>query len=303
MALSVREKIKEPEVKKNLYTLDFFNLTDLLQQLREEEFFYIEENAYYDGGCCICWDCEQMERLSISEEWIKLYKTYPITAIRMTFLHFITGEKRYLYIGREINIYRDRNVIWLSQREDDFLEFPQKRLRSAGVLPVFDTLLSSMECKKKFGIFHNVNLKKLQDMDSFYAFLYQNGYVQLREVWTELKKDKYEEKSLAWAGEFIKMNDWNKDEREHLYFAIFKREFEEWDSTAGTDGCHCVWKDACIDVYAARSRTALDCLVIEGEDAMRLKPINMAEELYQYLEQFSLLDEIIKINGINHTDA
>ena len=202
---------------------DYINLLEHLQELKEYGFFYTKEWFCMDesGGNCNLWKYDKawLERV-IPKEWLQKY----LEEISMEFVHFLTGEKKYLHMVWEPYGYRKggRAKLFLNGRQFIGNEnFMVENKRAS----CFERILNDCDIYPNSREFREISEYAIRCRDeSYFSALYKNRYRQ-----TKVSRPDYmgrESDCKYWAGEFVQeqeSTDTNRGETEYLYLVQLKK--------------------------------------------------------------------------------
>jgi len=253
---------------RDLRAFTIFNLVDVLDELKGQGNYYLKE-------------------------WVRMGENEEIIALQMVFIHFLTGERKYLYVRKETMPYGEEMVMWISDRSDYLDDSFRANSWMDGEESVLKDVLQEMELIPIQGELQKVSVESLrkQERTSLFSLLYDLGYRQLREGWGKEEKNSYGEESQIWIGEFtgqsILMQDY-----QYLYLVLRNRKYEQWESIYGDD-MTCVWRETEVDMYMTRSNLPLEGISIEGENLITLSEIHGMEAIKTYLDAFTKVDGIL----------
>lgn len=211
MALAkIRQKRNWNKMENEEFT--YYDLIGKLQELKSYGFFYTREWFCEDetNGSYSVWknNGAWLERI-ISPKWLR--KSFE--EISMEFVHFLSGEKKYLHMSCEKYGYRDAKRTRLFVNSKQFIRNDGFMVENKGescikkVLEDCDIYAESKEFRpiSEFGI-------RCKD-ESFLTAMRKNQYKQ-----TKVLRQKYVEKDCeyeCWVGEF--MQEIEKEKPEYLY--------------------------------------------------------------------------------------
>lgn len=309
MALCVKRNDEEFYRRNDLKILDLANLTDCMSKLSAGGYFYSEETVYCGYGKPL-WEnlsdaatneCTYPSANTywLTEQWQTAYAQSPVTSIRMTFRHFLTGQEKCLYVKSENPPQGDCTLVWISDDSHEDCNVYRKGTRIKDMPPLFEKLLTANQLILTEGSFKKLDLLSVWPEEivpdyCFTSLLYRYGYRPLRAAQGTPKVDRHEEQSMAWAGEYKKVNDFDEAPA-YYYFFFAKREYQEWESDEYDGTPRCIWSEEDRSFYIAKSQTPLDRVIIHGEPTMILEDIPGIEQIRTYLDQCADLDRAVNL--------
>ena len=279
--------------KRKLKALTFFNLIECLEELKKQGFFYRGEGVYGGNGECITMGQEK-ELLSLSKEWYgEKREEMHITAIWICFEHFITRKEKYMLIAEKMLEDKVQTVLWLDDNAHSVCKGSGLHRYIKGMPMVFEEIFRRCEMIMIPGKFYMVNLDEFKNTinESLFSLLYRYNYRQIQEGRIQIKEDRYEEKSYAWAGEFIP-SSYVSEERCYLEIAIYHREYEEWEYRCEGKLSN-IWSEEATEVYVAWCGEKLAEAGPEEEQKIPLAKLGAEEEIAAYLDRYHSLDHVL----------
>ncbi len=217
MALSkIRQKRNWSKMENEDFT--YYNLIEKLQELKDYGFFYTREWFCEDetNGSYSVWMNNRawLERI-ISPEWLQK----SVEEISMEFVHFLSGEKKYLHMNCEKYGYRDAKRTRLFVNNKPFIRNDGFMVENKGK-PCLKKILEDCDIYAESNEFRPISEFGIRCRDeSFLAAMCKNQYRQ-----TKVIRKKYVENDCeyeCWAGEFIK--EMEKEEPEYLYLMQIRK--------------------------------------------------------------------------------
>lgn len=309
MALCVKRNDEEFYSRNDLKILDPANLTDCMSRLSSRGYLYSDETIYCGYGKPL-WETPSDTMTEeytnpatniywLTEQWQTTYAQSPATSIRMTFRHFLTGQEKCLYVKSETPPQGDCTLVWISDESHEDSSVYRKGTRIKDMPPLFEKLLTANQLILTEGAFKKLDLLSIWPENivpdyCFTSLLYRYGYRPLRAAQGTPKVDRHDEQSMAWAGEFVKINDFGETPA-YYYFFFAKREYEEWDCDEYDGTPQCIWSEDERSFYIARSHTPLNRVIIHGEPTMILEDIPGIEQIRAYLNHCADLDRAVNL--------
>lgn len=309
MLLRAKRNDEEFYSRDNLRILSRANLDACMLELSKFGFLYSKETVYYGCGKPI-WEVvseaamgeradQPSDSYQLTAQWQKKYEQFPVTSIRMTFSHFLTGEVKYLYVKSETPPQGDCTLVWISEKCCDDSNVYRYGTKMQDMPPMFEKLLVEHQLLLPEGVFKELDLFELWQEgiirdDSFTSILCRYGYRPLRAGYGKPMQGEHSEQSMVWVGEYTN----NKDSSFcpiYYYFFFVKHVSEEWGCNYYNGEPRCIWSETKRSFYIANSQTPLNQVSVQGHPTIVLEDIPAVAQIRNYLDYCAKLDEEVDL--------